>query len=186
MSGLDIEAIRERSLLAERLPSGLREHAGRNVTALSDSAADVPALLAQIERLRAELLEEQTVHAKTFDNFESHAAACLEERTRQLDRYARLDAQCDRLRTELRELKEIAGATAEARDEARADYRKEAFEVVRLRGDLARTRAALGNVREHLDLRDGELASANAQRDQARAALSDALQVIADLRGETP
>lgn len=60
-----------------------------------------------------------------------------------------------------------------------------AFEAVRLRGELARTRAALGNVREHLDLRDGELVSANSQRDHARAALADALQVIADLRGGT-
>lgn len=75
-------------------------------------------------------------------------------------------------------LAEFERLTVEARDAE--------FEVVRLRGELARTRAALGNVREHLDLRDSELASANSQRDHARAALADALQVIADLRGGTP
>lgn len=111
MTGLDIEAIRERARFAE--PHIVR-HKGLPEGPLSWTAADVPVLLAQIEReraaldealatvreqaaeierLRAELLEEQTVHAKTFDNFESHTEACLEERTRQLDRYARLDAK---------------------------------------------------------------------------------------------
>lgn len=73
-----------------------------------------------------------------------------------------------------------------ALDEAVASVREQAAEIERLRAELARTRAALGNVREHLDLRDSELVSANSQRDHARAALADALQVLADLRGGTP
>lgn len=122
MSGLDIEAIRERYQRFEDLGTELSPSNYRIVAIAARSAGDVPVLLAEVERLNAEL----------------QAA------------------------------------------------REAEFEVVRLRGELARTRAALGNVREHLDLRDGELVSAYSQRDQARAALADALQVIADLRGETP
>lgn len=122
MSGLDIEAIRERSQRCDRL--AITRSASIDTWALAAvaSAADVPLLLAEVDQLTTEL----------------QAA------------------------------------------------REAEFEVVRLRGELAETRAALGNVREHLDLRDGELVSANSQRDHARAALADALQVIADLRGETP
>lgn len=71
----------------------------------------------------AALLEEQTVHAKTMDNFEASAESWLEERTRLLDRYARLDAEHARLRTMHDELKEHCTAVTEARDEARAELR---------------------------------------------------------------
>lgn len=199
MSGLDIEAIRQRSELASTVEIGISR--GRmsddapfgstrvditpsGARALHASAADVPLLLAEIERLlsdrfrssreveklrewndeikgerdqlAAALIEEQTVHAKTFDNFEAHSEACLEERTRQLDRYARLEF----------------GAAAEAKH---------------LRAELAHQRRRADTAEADLNVlkstEDGEAVVLRGERDQARAALADALQVIADLRG---
>jgi hypothetical protein len=96
----------------------------RDVTAECPRCTDRwPAALTEIARLRAELVEEQTVHAKTFDNFESHAEACLEERTRQLDRYARLELHADRLRTSLDSMSALCAAVTAERDEARAAVR---------------------------------------------------------------
>lgn len=42
-------------------------------------AAQRDALVEEVEQLRAALLEEQTVHAKTFDNFEAFAETSLEQ-----------------------------------------------------------------------------------------------------------
>lgn len=93
MSGLDIEAIRARFAKVEAIAKEESPSEYRLVAVHAHSAMDVPKLLAELDRLAAELLEEQTVHAKTFDNFEAHSEACLEERTRHLDRYARLEAR---------------------------------------------------------------------------------------------
>lgn len=89
-----------------------------------DAAADVDALVAEVEGLRATLnlrdgqltaarrhadgrgaalLEEQTAHAKTADNFAAQAESWIEARTRLLDRYARLELQAEHLRTALGE-----------------------------------------------------------------------------------
>lgn len=163
MSGLDIEAIRARYAAweaAQEAAYGLPDSdaARACVQRAMDCGHDVPPLLAEIERLRGELLEEQTVHAKTMDNFESMAESALEEHTRQLDRYARLEA---RLETETKHLRAELDHQRRRADAAEADL----------------------NVMKSTE--DGEAVVLRGERDQARAALADALQVIADLRGGT-
>lgn len=117
MTALDLEPVRD-------LYNGLSRHlANLECCVAHDVASWVPQLLAEIERTRAELVEEQTVHAKTFDNFEAHSEACLEQSTRQLDRYARLDADYDRLR--------------KAHDELINHANFVTAETVRLRGELS-------------------------------------------------
>lgn len=59
---------------------------------------DALALMAEVEQLRAALLEEQTVHAKTFDNFEAHLESCTEERNTVLDERDRLQREVEGLR----------------------------------------------------------------------------------------
>lgn len=180
MTGLDIEAIRaEYSMLAGHL-------ANLECCVAHDVAARVPHLLAA-------LVEEQTVHAKTLDNFEAMAESSLEQRTRQLDRYARLDAEHDRLKKAHDDLKQFCAALTEARDEARENYadvcdqlRDERAEVRKLREWNSEIKAERDQLAlTHLDVEAlrRQLEEALTERDEARAALADALQVIADLRG---
>lgn len=79
--------------------------------------AQLTIALRERDEARAALLEEQTVHAKTMDNFEASAESWLEERTRLLDRLARADALSgDRLKA----LAEEQAAHVKTRDNAEA------------------------------------------------------------------
>lgn len=84
MSDLDLEAIKARYAKWEAaqeacygLPASTASR--RAAECAMDCGHDVPALVAEVEQLRAALLEEQTVHAKTFDNFEAFAETSLEQ-----------------------------------------------------------------------------------------------------------
>lgn len=180
MTGLDIEAIRaefERARTDQVAPvSRLAQLGGQRVPELCD----------EVMRLRAELLEEQTVHAKTFDNFEAHVESCMEERTRQLDRYARLDAAHDRLKKEHDDLKQFCAALTEARDEARENYqdvcdqlRDERAEVRKLRewnGEIKAERDALAQRALH---HESELREAG---DELRGLTAEHDRLVAELR----
>ena len=126
MTGLDIEAIRERAQKFEDLGTELSPSNYRIIAIAARSAGDVPVLLAQLERERAALGE---------------ALATVREQA----------AEVKKLR--------------EWNDEIKAE-----------RDALAL--AALDHEAVVLRLR--------AERNDAAAAVADALQVIADLRGGTP
>lgn len=132
MTGLDIEAIRHRYAKVEQLRAEESPSTPRIVVVLARAADDVPDLLAEVERLtvearnaefevvrlRGELAEEQTVHAKTMDNFEAMEESALEFRTRQLDRYARLEQDLTYKRAAHRELADKVRALTAERDDA--------------------------------------------------------------------
>lgn len=64
---MNLDAVRERSGACEKTrDSG--SHEAWTLAAIA-SAADVPALLAEIERLRTALAEETSSHEQTFQNF---------------------------------------------------------------------------------------------------------------------
>lgn len=98
---VDIEAI------SQRYPDYL----------VGERVEDIRALVKEVRSLRAELLEEQTVHAKTMDNFEAEAESWLEERTRLLDRYARMQVERDHARDAYARLAE----SVQARDSEAGD-----------------------------------------------------------------
>ena len=106
----------ELALVVIKHEADLRDHAA----ALDACRRSRVEIRTERDEARAALAEEQAVHAKTFDNFEAHSEACLEERTRQLDRYARLEAEHARLRKAHTEL--VADSTAGIR-EAGAEIR---------------------------------------------------------------
>lgn len=96
---MNLDEIRERSRKCEEERDADRSRIDRWALAAVASAADVPALIGEIERLRAALVDEQGSHAKTMDNFEAEAESWLEERTRLLDLLARRDAELEHAKT---------------------------------------------------------------------------------------
>lgn len=165
MSGLDIEAIRQRRdvfrdararVLRSWEPSSDRTDEERQRAdqaqraAALDAALDVEALLDQIARERAALDEAlATVRAQA--------------------------AEIERLRGRIRE---ILGE----RDEARRDLAEADHEVDRMRVEIKRMVAHVHEQSEHDRLQREVVV---AELAACRGALADALQVIADLRGET-
>lgn len=66
---VDLEAVRERYLMAARLPTGYLSSIDRNAATLAASAADVLDLLVEVDRLTKELAEEKQSHEQTVENF---------------------------------------------------------------------------------------------------------------------
>lgn len=139
MTELDIEAIRERSQRCDRL--ALTRSASTDTWALAAvaSAADVPALLAEIERLRGELGHTQYVVADGVERIAGHLAEIerlrddLNLRTGQL-MAARSASdlnreEVDRLRTELAEEKQSHEQTVENFADWIEDHQARSFRI---------------------------------------------------------
>jgi hypothetical protein len=107
-----------------------------------EAAADVWSLVDEVVRLRAALLEEQTVHAKTFDNFEAWVEADVE---REND----LKDQRDRLRREVEGLRQWRDGNHDEHRQLRDGMREvrrmlAAFDTPR---DPGRVQAFVGDLR---------------------------------------
>lgn len=172
MSDLDLSPIRERFNRRAMVGRGFGYDP---VVAAGASADDVPALIAEVERLRAALLEEQTVHAKTFDNFEAFAESSLEHTvginaalgwaeheyrqcivaarcTTDSTYYAQVNGRAEAYRQLADQVAHAAGVRAPDWDQIRREvprdgiYRDEPAEMKRLRGEVERLEREIANL----------------------------------------
>lgn len=99
-------------------------------------AAERDALKEELAHARAALLEEQTVHAKTFDNFEAHLESCTEGRNTLLDDRDQLQREVEGLRA--------------WRDGNHDEHRQLRVEVERLRARVEDEEEMVKGIRESL------------------------------------
>lgn len=185
MGDLDLDAVRERLAEwreAQEACYGLPgSEASRIATERAmDCGEDVPALIAEVVRLRAALLEEQATHAKTFDNFEAFAESSLErtvginaaltwaEReyrqciiaarcTTDSTYYATCNGRAEAYRQLADQVAHAAGVRAPDWDRVRREvprdgiYRDEAAELVEARAEVERLRLVVANLEAAVD-----------------------------------